>query len=33
MQQHSVGPDPAHIWAVWNPPVPDVDRIWPDTTL
>ncbi|KAG1944844.1 hypothetical protein F2P79_014365 [Pimephales promelas] len=26
--QHSVIPDPAHIWAVWNP---HVSRIWADT--
>jgi len=24
IQQHSFGPDPPHIWAVWNPRVPDM---------
>jgi len=26
-QQHSVGPDSAHIWYIWIPRVPDVGRI------
>ncbi len=30
-QQHSVGPDPAHIWPVWNPCGPDVGWIWANT--
>lgn len=32
-KKHSVGPDPAHIWAVWNPREPDVGMILAGTIL